>query len=405
MPHLRDHDLTTAWTDELAAVVARLAGHVGRAEVRERARAYLRGLLSGADRKNGWQLAEEAGHATPYGLQHLLGRAVWDADAVRDTVRGYVTEHRGAWDAVLIVDETGFLKKGTKSVGVTRQDSGTAGRIENCQVGVFLAYATDRGRAFLDRELYLPAEWAEDGDRRTQAGVPETVRFATKPELAQRMLARALDAGVAAAWVVADAVSGDSRRLGLDLEAREQPSVVAVSGKTSVWAGWTQQRVGALLDALRQDPEADWQRLSAGNGAKGPRVFDWCQVPLTPPLPDGFARWLLVRRSLDEAEELTAYTVVAPTGTPLQTLARVAGSRWQVEIGFEEAKGEVGLDDDEVRSWQGWYRHVTLALVAHAVLAAMRVTGQEREAAPKGGPPPRPDSLAAFKQQRGRSSR
>jgi len=412
MPPTVDRQLTDAWTAELATVDARLAPHLGRTELRERAHAYLRGVLSGAERKNGWQLAEEVGDPTPYGLQHLLGRAIWNADAVRDEVRAYVMDTLKAADAVLVVDETGFLKKGTKSVGVKRQYSGTAGRIENCQVGVFLAYASARGQAFLDRELYLPAEWAADAARRQQAGVPETVDFATKPELAQRMLARALDAGVDAAWVVADAVYGDSRRLGMDLETQEQPYVLALSGKAYVWVGWHQERVGDVLDALRHGdvpPTAggeDWRRLSAGDGAKGPRIFDWCRLPLNPPVQEGFARWLLVRRSRDNPDELTAYTVFAPTGTTLQTLARVAGSRWQVEIGFEEAKGEVGLDEYEVRSWHGWHRHMTLALLAHAVLATMRAAGEHIEsAAQKGGPSPRPDSLAAFKRERGRSWR
>lgn len=404
-----DQQLVAAWTDELAAMEARLAPYFGRTELRTRARDYLHGLLSGAERKNGWQLAEEVGNPTPYGLQHLLGRARWDADAVRDELRAYVREHLGDQEAVLVVDETGFLKKGTRSVGVKRQYSGTAGRIENCQVGVFLAYATDRGHAFLDRELYLPAEWADDGARRAQAGVPAAVRVATKPELAQRMVERALDDGVPAAWVVADAVYGDSRRLGMMLEDRQQPYVLAVSGKAYVWAGWEQQRVGDVLDALRDDDEAAWHRCSAGDGAKGPRHFDWLRVPLNPPLQDGFARWLLVRRSITEPADLTAFTVFAPGDTTLEALARAAGSRWRVEIGFEEAKGEVGLDEYEVRSWHGWYRHSTLALVAHAVLAALRAAGQDIETsradpAQKGGPAPRQSSsLAAFKQQRGLS--
>ncbi len=416
MPQAGDQQVTAAWSAELDAMDARLAPHFGRAELREHARAYLRGLLSGAERKNGWQLAEEVGNATPYGVQHLLGRAIWDADAVRDELRGYVREQLADEEAVLLVDETGFLKKGTQSVGVKRQYSGTAGRIENCQVGVFLAYAAERGHAFLDRELYVPAEWAEDAARRAQAGVPEPVRFATKPELAQRMLERALDGGIEAAWVVADAAYGDSRRLGLDLEAREQPYALALSGKAYVWAGFQQQRVSGILDALHQgEPspvvaETEWQRLSAGEGSKGPRLYDWCRLPLNPPLQEGFERWLLVRRSIDEPDELNAYTVFAPAGTTLETLARVAGRRWHVEIGFEEAKGEVGLDEYEVRSWHGWYRHITLALVAHAVLAALRAAGQNIEAsapepAQKGGsmPPTRPSSLAEFKQQRGLS--
>ncbi len=406
MPSSLDQQLTAAWTDELDAVDARLAPHFGRAESRARARAYVRGLLYGAEHKNGWQLAEHAGHATPYGLQHLLGRARWDADAVRDELRGYVREHLGDEAGILIVDETGFLKKGTKSVGVKRQYSGTAGRIENCQVGVFLAYTSDRGRAFLDRELYVPDEWAGDDIRRAEAGVPEAVSFATKPELAQAMLRRALDAGVDPAWVVADAVYGDSRRLGMELEARAQPYVLALSGKAYVWAGIQQHRVGDLLAALRQDRTDGWQRLSAGDGSKGPRCFDWRRLPLHPPLQAGFERWLLVRRAIDDPDALTAYTVFAPAGTTLTALARAAGSRWHVEIGFEEAKGEVGLDDDEVRSWHGWYRHITLALVAYAVLAVMRSRGQEIEAAKKRARlPAGTDSLRAFRQQRGLSWR
>jgi SRSO17 transposase len=413
MPSSLDQQLTDAWTEELDAVEARLAPHVGRAEVRDHARAYVRGLLSGAERTNGWQLAEMAGHATPYGLQHLLGRARWDADAVRDELRGYVTERFGDTAGILIVDETACLKKGSKSVGVKRQYSGTAGKTETCQVGVFLAYAAARGHAFLDRELYLPTEWADDKARRQQAGVPDAVTFATTPELAERMLTRALDGGVNAAWVVADAVYGDSRRLGMELEARTQPSVLAVSGTAYVWAGMQQQRVGDVLAALRQDESpasaATWQRLSAGDGAKGPRCSDWLRLSLHAPLQEGFARWLLVRRSLDDPDELTAFTVFALTGTPLEELVRVAGSRWRVEIGFEEAKGEVGLDQDEVRSWHGWYRHITLALIAHAVLAAMRSAGQDieaREPAEKGGSsPPRAASLAAFKRGRGLSWR
>jgi SRSO17 transposase len=397
-----DQQLTDAWTEELDAVEARLAPHVGRAEVRDHARAYVRGLLSGAERKNGWQLAEMAGHATPYGLQHLLGRARWDADAVRDELGGYVTERFGDTAGILIVDETGFLKKGSKSVGVKRQDSGTAGKTETCQVGVFLAYASTRGHAFLDRELYLPTEWADDSARRQQAGVPETVAFATKPELAQRMLGRALDAGVPAAWVVADAVYGDSRQLGMELEARHQPYVLALSGKAYVWAGIRQQRVGDVLAGLRDTHGDGWEGLSAGDGSKGPRRYDWLRLPLHPPLQEGFARWLLVRRSLDDPEALTAFTVFAPAGTTLAELVRVAGSRWRVEMSFEEAKGEVGLDEYEVRSWHGWYRHITLALVAHAVLAVMRSRGHEIEAAKKGAHlPASTDSLRAFKQGRG----
>ena len=409
--------MARSWTEELEAVGNRLSPRFARSEVRERAQDYLRGLLSAVERKNGWQLAEVSGNATPYGLQHLLGRANWDADLVRDDLRGYVSEHLGGEeeDAVLVVDETGFIKKGQKSVGVKRQYTGTAGKTENCQVGVFLAYASRRGQAFVDRELYLPEEWAQDEERRERAGVPEEVGMRTKPELAKEMLQRALDGGVRTAWVVADSVYGDSRRLGMFLEEREQPYVLALSGKAYVWAGFYQHRISTVLQSLRQGEipseegaaEEGWRRISAGEGSKGPRLYDWIRLALNPPLQEGFERWLLVRRSIEEPEELSAYTVFAPEGTTLEKLAKVAGSRWRVEIGFEEAKGEVGLDHYEVRSWVGWYRHVTLSLFAHAFLAAIRAKGRDIEASQKGAAP-KPngeDSLLAFKRRRGLSWR
>jgi SRSO17 transposase len=413
MPRTVDRKMARSWTEELDAVGERIAPRFARSEVRDRARDYLRGLLSAVERKNGWQLAEVARNATPYGLQHLLGRANWDADAVRDDLREYVLEHLGDEDVVLVVDETGFIKKGEKSVGVKRQYTGTAGKTENCQVGVFLAYASRRGQAFVDRELYLPKEWAEDGGRREQAGVPSEVGMRTKPELAKEMLERALDGGVKAAWVVADSVYGDTRRLGMFLEEKEQPYALAVSGKAYVWAGFEQHRVGTVLDSLRQGElpskeaeEEGWKRISAGEGSKGLRLYDWLRLPLNPPLQEGFERWLLVRRSIEDPEDLAPYTVFAPEGTTLGTLARAAGSRWRVEIGFEEAKGEVGLAHYEVRSWHGWYRHITLALFAHAFLAAIRAEGRDIEASQSQKRAPKTaakNSLFAFKRKRGLS--
>jgi SRSO17 transposase len=411
MPKMVDRKTARSWTEELDAVGERIAPRFARSEVRERARDYLRGLLSAAERKNGWQLAEVAGNTTPYGLQHLLGRANWDADEVRDDLREYVIERLGDEDAVLIVDETGFIKKGKESVGVKRQYTGTAGKTENCQVGVFLSYASHRGQAFIDRELYLPEEWAQDQQRRERAGVPEEVGMRTKPLLAKEMLERALEVGVKATWVVADSVYGDTRRLGMFLEEKKQPYVLAISGKAHVWAGFYQHRVGTVLDSLRrgelpsEEAEEGWKRISAGEGSKGPRLYDWLRLPLNPPLQEGFERWLVVRRSIEEANELTAYTVFAPEGTSLEALARTAGSRWRVEIGFEEAKGEVGLSHYEVRSWHGWYRHVTLALFAHAFLAAIRAEGVDIEASQKGAleKPEATNSLLAFKRGRGLS--
>jgi len=360
--------------DEVPAVAARIGRRFARAEARRRAQTYLQGLLSPIERKNGWQLAEAVGDQTPYALQHLLGRADWDADTVRDDLRAYVVEHLGEPQAVLVLDETGFLKKGTRSAGVAKQYSGTAGKIENCQIGVFLAYASAKGVAFLDRALYLPEEWTCDSARRREAGIPEAVGFATKPRLAQAMVERARAAGAPAQWVTADSVYGDDRRLRRWLEAHEQAYVLAVSGKeyVHVAATWTQRRVSTLLAEVAQQPADAWQRLSAGAGAKGPRLDDWSRLPLVPPLQEGYERWFVVRRSHSDPEELHGYVAFAPAGATLQELVSVAGSRWTIEVAFEAAKGEVGLDQYEVRSSHGWSRHITLALFAQALLTVIR---------------------------------
>jgi SRSO17 transposase len=383
----------------LTDIERRLAPYFERAEPRQRAMAYLQGLLSPAERKNSWQVAEVIGDATPYGLQHLLRRALWEPDAVRNELRAYVTEHLGASDAVLVIDETGFLKKGRHSAGVARQYSGTAGRIENCQIGVFMAYASHHGQVLLDRELYLPKEWTDDPARCRQAGIPEDHRFATKPKLAQQMLARALAAGVPARWVTGDSVYGDDRRLRRWLESCPQAYVLAVSGKEYVWLNWHQRQVKTILATL---PDEGWTRLSAGDGAKGPRWYAWRWLPLAEPLEPGWRRWLLVRRSLGDPSELTAYVVFAPQNTPLEEAVRVAGTRWTIESCFEAAKSEVGLDHYEVRSWTGWYRHMTLAMWALALLAVLRAGAIAVELLKKSlQSSTEPSSLAAFKAQRG----
>jgi SRSO17 transposase len=300
---------------------------------------------------------------------------------------------------VLVIDETGFLKKGRHSAGVARQYSGTAGRIENCQIGVFMAYASHHGQVLLDRELYLPKEWTDDPARCRQAGIPEDHRFATKPKLAQQMLARALAAGVPARWVTGDSVYGDDRRLRRWLESCPQAYVLAVSGKEYVWLNWHQRQVKTILATL---PDEGWTRLSAGDGAKGPRWYAWRWLPLAEPLEPGWRRWLLVRRSLGDPSELTAYVVFAPQDTPLEEVVRVAGTRWTIESCFEAAKSEVGLDHYEVRSWTGWYRHMTLAMWALALLAVLRAGVIAVELLKKSPQfSPEPSSLAAFKVQRG----
>ena len=387
----------------LADVARRLAPYFTRSQSRHRVMAYLRGLLSEAERKNSWQVAEICGESTPYGFQYLLSRADWDADAVRDELRSYVMQHLGDFTGVLVLDETGFLKKGAHSAGVARQYSGTAGKVENCQIGVFLSYASSLGHALVDRELYLPNVWTDDAERCRQAGIPTDRPFATKPQLAQQMLARAFAAGVPATWVTGDSVYGDNRPLRQWLEAQPQAYVLAVSGKEYVWLGAQQRRVNTLLASL---PGEGWTRLSAGDGAKGPRWYDWRWVSLADPVDPAWRRWLLVRRSLSEPTELTAYVVFAPPPTTLEEVVRVAGSRWTVESSFEAAKGEVGLDQYEVRSWTAWYRHITLAMWALALLTVMRAGTMAVEALKKSLRAPQETSpLAAFKARRGLASR
>jgi len=372
-----------AWARGLGAMHARMAQRFARPEPRRRALQYLKGLLSSVERKNGWQLAEQAGEGTPDGMQRLLATADWDAEQVRDDLRAYVVEHLGDPTAVLVVDETGFVKKGPKSVGVQRQYSGTAGRIENCQIGVFLAYAGAQGRTFLDRELYLPKEWAADTARRREAAVPEGVAFRTKPQLARVMLERALAAGIPARWVTGDEVYGGDLRLRVWLEEHRVPHVLAIKRTEPLWTTttWTQVTAETLAAAV---PDEAWERRSAGEGAKGPRVYDWARVPIRPLREPGWDYWLLVRRSLADPTDLAYYVCFCPAGTALAELVRVAGTRWAIEESFESAKGEVGLDHYEVRRWPGWYRHITLALLAHAYLTVTRAAAVEK------GEPKRP---------------
>lgn len=369
-PFPSEADLHT-WAAELDTVALKLAPRFERAEPRQRVLRYLTGLLSTAERKNGWQLAELAGEATPDGMQRLLSTAHWDADAVRDDLVAYALEHLADPAAVLVLDETGFVKKGTKSVGVAPQYCGTVGKIANCQIGVFLAYATAHRPVLLDRALYLPKEWADDPARRAEAGVPAEATCIPKPTLGKRLLERAFAAGVRAAWVTADSIYGGDTKLRRELEEREQPFVLAVSST---------QRVGLSAKAAQVVtawPAEAWQRLSAGEGSQGPRWYDWAWMPMDWRLaPEGMAHWLLARRSLSKPDELAYYFVFGPDGATLEQVVQVAGTRWQVEQAFELAKGEVGLDEYEVRTWVGWYRHITLAMFALAYLTVVRMHAQ-----------------------------
>jgi SRSO17 transposase len=371
------------WTYHFEQLTERIGSCFGRHDLRRRAAAYVRGLLGPVQRKNGWQLAEHLGDATPHGLQRLLDRASWDADAVRDALIGYAQRHllTERDPGVLIVDETGFLKKGTKSVGVQRQYSGTAGRIENCQVGVFLALAGPRGRALIDRALYLPKSWCDDEDRLHEAHVPVDLAFATKPQLARQMIGSALDSGLRPRWVLGDEVYGSDSKTRRYLESRGQPYVLTVSGQQRLWVELRQPRVDRLVPDVASE---DWQRISIAEGSKGPRVYDWAGGRLGAPTETGLVRWLLIRRGADKPHEYAYYLCAALTEATLADLAIAAGQRWAIECCFESAKQETGLDHYEVRSWHGWHRHVTLSMAALTMLAAVRAASTEEGPPQKG---------------------
>ena len=357
------------WIEEVDAAAARIASRFSRKDLRAHSARYLRGLISRVERKNGWQLAEELGEQTPTNLQHFIARSNWDADQVRDDLQQYAMEHLGSKDGILIIDETGFLKKGTKSVGVKRQYSGTAGRIENSQVGVFLAYRSEAGHALIDRSLYLPKEWAEDRDRRRAAKVPESVTFSTKPALAREMLKRTLAAGVRAKWVTADEVYGSDSKFRRFCEERGLGYVVAISSQSHLFLNGLRCRVS---EHVQQFSKKQWRRLSCGPGQKGERLYDWAYVSWPSPDDDNCTRGFLVRRSLTDPDDMAYFFTNAPKRTTLKTIVRVAGSRWAIEECFEQAKQETGLNEYEVRSWIGWHRHITLSMLAHATLSVIR---------------------------------
>ncbi|MFI6661475.1 IS701 family transposase [Streptomyces sp. NPDC050523] len=375
--------VTGPWTAELEELFLRVGGRFGRVEVRRRMRDYVRGLLGPVGRKNSWQLAEYAGHSGPYGLQHLLSWSRWDADGLRDDLQDYVAERLGMPDGVLIVDDTGFIKKGRVSAGVQRQYSGTAGRTENCQIGVFAAYASSRGRALVDRELYLPKSWTDDAARCRAARVPMDRSFATKPELARTLVLRALASSLPIAWVTADSAYGQDWTFRRMLEEADvgyvlaEPKSQQIKSLAGIWR----------IDQLIADAPSDaWQVLSCGDGAKGPRTYDWAiaRLPVNivfDPDPATHHRWVMARRSLARPDELAYYLAYAPDGTTIEELVRIAGTRWAIEACFQAAKGECGLDQYEVRRYPGWYRHITLAMLAHAFLAAVAADVVERGAA------------------------
>jgi SRSO17 transposase len=366
------------WQTEFSAVIDRIAPRFARYEPLRHAAELMAGMVSGLDRKNCWTIAEHRGSATPDGLQHLLARASWDADAVRDDLRDYVIDALGDPGAILVVDETGDVKKGVRSVGVQRQYSGTAGRIENSQVAVYLTYAAPRGHALIDRALYLPRSWAEDPARCTDAGIPDGQRgFVTKPTLAATLIDRAVAAKIPAAWVAGDEVYGADPRLRARVRSHGLGYVMAIAANRRVPTHAGPIRVDALPALI---PAHAWQKHSAGAGAHGPRLYSWAWFRLlSEDDTDIGVHHLLIRRN-DATGEHAYLRCYSPRPVPLRTLITVAGQRWRIEESFQAAKGLVGLDQHQVRRWNSWHRWTTLAMLAHAFLAV--ATAIERNTAP-----------------------
>jgi SRSO17 transposase len=365
-------EVVGSWESNLQDLFAQFAGRFARVETRRRAFAYVRGLLSPLERKNGWTLAEQAGDRSPNGLQDMLQSPCWDPDMVRDDVRDWAVAQLAHDDAVLVADETGFLKKGKMSAGVQRQYSGTAGRTENCQIGTFLAYASPRGRVLIDRELYLPRSWTEDRDRCRGAAIGDEVAFATKPEQARMMLQRALIAQIRFGWFTADEAYGQNPGLRQWLEHGDVDVsyVMATRKDQQVASGlFTHSRVDQMIAKTRAGA---WKRRSCGDGAHGPRWYDWVAVPIRRGFGPQRRGWVLARRSVSDPTEIAYYLCYGPRGTRLRTLVRVAGARWQVEETFQTSKNEVGLDHYQVRRYDAWYAHITLSMTALAFLAVTR---------------------------------
>ncbi len=371
------------WGQELERLHARIAPRFARPEPRRRALAYVKGIVSAIERKNGWHLAEHAGEARPEGIQRLLNSAVWDADLVRDDLRSYILEHLGDQEAILVIDETSFRKRGKKSAGVKQQYCGTTGRVENCQVGVFLSYVSSKGHTLIDRELYLPKEWIDDPGRRREAGIPEAIVFRTKCELAQQMIERLWKAKIPFDWVVADSVYGGNLDLRLWLEAHGYSYVLAVACDEPVGIQTPEGRkrmTVAEAEALLLHSQ-DWHRLSMSCGTKGPRLFDWAVIPILHGWEDDGRHFLLIRRCLDDPREKAYYFVFAPAGTTLVQMVKAIGQRWCIEECFETGK-EMGMEDYEVRCWIAWYRHLTLVMIVMAALAGICAAARTSTAEP-----------------------
>ncbi len=374
------------WGQELERLHARIAPRFARPEPRRRSLAYLKGIVSSVERKNGWHLAEHAGESRPDGMQRLLNSAAWDADLVRDDLRAYILEHLGDPHAVLVIDESSFRKRGKKSAGVARQHCGTTGHLENCQVGVFLAYTSSKGHTLLDRELYLPMRWIKDQKRCQEAGIPDTVRFQTKCEQARCMIERLWEAKIPFAWVVADTVYGGNADLRTWLEAHGYSFVLAVACDEPVEIQTPEglKRMTVAEAETLSFHEQDWQRLSMSQGTKGPRLFDWAVIPMLQRCENDDRHFLLVRRCVDDPSEKAYYFVFAPLGTTLVEMVQAIGQRWKIEECFEIGKA-IGLEDYEVRGFTAWYRHITLVMLVQACLAGICAAARSSPSEPTTG--------------------
>ena len=377
---------------EYNELMTRLAPNFANESGFTNARKYIQGLLGPAERKNGWQMAEQVGDATPYAMQQFIYRGRYSADALRDEGRAYTVEHIGELDGVMVLDETGFLKKGDKSCGVSRQYTGTAGKIENCQIGVFLSYASSKGHSPIDRRLYIPESWIHDSRRLREAGVPEGTEFRTKPQLGLQMVKEATAAGVPYKWLTGDCVYGDSRIIRSWMERNGKSYVLCVSRKEHIDDG---NRYGSVGDILKGLPEDGWFEASSGTGTKDLRIYDWFLMEMPPPREEGFKRCLLVRRSKTDKNDLQAHLCFAPAETSKCELVKVAGTRWTVEMCFQESKSIVGMDQYEVRSYNGWYRHITFACIALALLTVLSSQSMDEKSFQEHDP--RGQNLETFK--------
>lgn len=329
---------------------------------------YIKGLMSRAERKNGWQMSEILGESTPYRIQQFINRGRWSADELRDVLQKYVKEKFQDKSGVLVVDETGFLKQGKMSAGVQRQYSGTAGRVENCQIGVFMNYAVNEKFCCIDRKLYIPRQWTDDKERCNKAGIPEEYQFRTKTQMALEMIKRAYENGIPFEWVAGDSVYGADSRIQNYLEEKNKKYMFAVSGKEYVWIGFRQYSVKEIKGQLDKEK---WLRISTGNGTKGEKVFEWQYIEVNCNV-ENHSKYLIFRRSLTDNSQIRGYIAYGSSETEFEEFIRTAGIRWTIEMSFAEMKGETGLDQYEVRSYDGWHKHITLSCLAHAFLTVLR---------------------------------